>query len=132
MSAVTAAAIAVVDDDDSLRNSLLRLFRSAGYSVEGFGTATELLGSLPLGRPDCVILDLQLPGMTGVELLRRFSILADPPPVVVITGNDDRGLREQCTALGARRYFRKPLDCDALLEAAREILVDAMPRRPGL
>ena len=132
MSAGTAAAIAVVDDDDSLRNSLLRLFRSAGYSVEGFDTATELLSSLALGRPDCVILDLQLPGMTGIELLRRFSMLADPPPVIVITGNDEERLREQCTALGARRYFRKPLDCDALLEAARDILADAMRGRSSL
>ena len=126
MSAGTAAAIAVVDDDDdSLRNSLRRLFRSAGYSVEGFDTATELLSSLALGRPDCVILDLQLPGMTGIELLRRFSMLADPPPVIVITGNDDEQWRQQSTALGARRYFRKPLDCDALLEAARELLEGA-------
>ena len=132
MSAGTGAAIAVVDDDDSLRSSLLRLFRSAGYTVEGFATATELLRSLSLGRPDCVILDLQLPGMTGVELLRRFSVLADPPPVIVITGNDDVGLREQCAALGSKRYFRKPLDCDALLEAACDVVDGANRGRPSL
>ena len=125
MSAGAGASVAIVDDDDSLRHSLVRLFRSAGYSVEAFATATELLSSLSLGRPDCVILDLQLPGMTGVELLRRFSALADPPPVVVITGNDDECLRHDCIALGARQYFRKPLDCDALLEAAREIVGQA-------
>jgi FixJ family two-component response regulator len=122
VSAGASAAISIVDDDDSLRNSLLRLFRSTGYSVEGFATAPELLASLSLGRPDCVILDLQLPGMTGVELLRRLSVLAEPPPVIVITGSDDEQLREQCMALGSKRYFRKPLDCGALLEAAREIV----------
>jgi FixJ family two-component response regulator len=118
MSAETRATIAIVDDDDSLRNSLRRLFVSAGYAVETFAEATELLSSLPLGRPDCVILDLQLPGMSGVELLRRFSVLVDPPPVIVITGSDDGRLRAQCTALGSKHYFRKPLESAALLEAA--------------
>jgi FixJ family two-component response regulator len=132
MRAETGAAIAVVDDDDSLRNSLLRLFRSAGYSVEAFATATELWGSLPLGHPDCVVLDLQLPGMTGVELLRRFSVLADPPPVIVITGNDEAQLREQCVALGSKRYFRKPLDCDALLEAVHDVVDGASRGRSSL
>jgi two-component system, LuxR family, response regulator FixJ len=122
MSSGASASIAIVDDDDSLRHSLVRLFRSAGYSVEAFASATEFLSSLSVGRPDCVILDLQLPGMTGVELLRRFAVLADPPPAVVITGNDDECLRHDCIALGARRYFRKPLDSDALLDAVPEIV----------
>jgi two-component system response regulator FixJ len=117
-----AASIAVVDDDESLRNSLVRLFRSAGYSVEAFATATDFASSLALWKPDCLVLDLQLPGMSGVELLRRFSVLAAPPPVIVITGSEDERLRDQCIALGSRRYFRKPLDCDALLDAAREIV----------
>ena len=59
--------------------------------------------------------------MSGVELLERFAKLADAPPVVVITGNEDPCVRDQCIALGAQRYFRKPLDCTALLEAACEI-----------
>jgi DNA-binding response OmpR family regulator len=101
---------------------LQRLFRSAGSSVVAFPTALELLSSLPVDPPDCVILDLQLPGMSGVELLRSFSVLAEPPPVIVITGDDDERLREQCMALGSKRYFRKPLDCDALLEAARDVV----------
>jgi FixJ family two-component response regulator len=127
-----SACVAIVDDDDSLRTSLVRLFRSASYSVDAFASATDLLSSLALGRPDCVILDLQLPGMTGVELLRRFSMLVDPPPVVAITGSDDEGLRHDCIALGARRFFRKPLDCDALLKAARELAAPAAggPRSP--
>ena len=122
MNAEPGATIAVVDDDDSLRHSLLRLFRSAGYSVEGFASALDLLGSLAARRPRCIILDLQLPDMSGVELLARFATLADAPPVVVITGNDDPDFRDQCVALGAQRYFRKPLDCDALLKAAGDIV----------
>ena len=130
MSAGAGASIAIVDDDDSLRHSLVRLFRSAGYSVEAFASATELLSSLSQWRPDCVFLDLQLPGMTGNELLRRLSVFANPPPVVVITGNDDECLRDECIALGARHYFRKPLDSDALLEAARELAEPAAGAAP--
>jgi FixJ family two-component response regulator len=115
-------AIAVVDDDESMRNSLRRLFGSAGYSVECFASATDFVGSLAARAPHCVVLDLQLPGISGVELLERFAELADAPPVVVITGSDDSRARDRCIALGAKRYFRKPLDCDALLEAAREIV----------
>jgi CheY-like chemotaxis protein len=98
------------------------LFRSAGYSVEGFASATELWASLATHKPRYVLLDLQLPDMSGVELLERFAKLADAPPVVVITGNDDSTVRDKCMALGAQRYFRKPLDCDSLLEAASEIV----------
>ena len=129
---MSVASIAVVDDDESLRNSLVRLFRSAGYSVEAFATATDLLSSLSLGSLHCVILDLQLPGMSGVELLRRFSVLADSPPVIVITGSEDERLRNQCNALGSKRYFRKPLDCDKLLEAAREVVEGANGNRSSV
>jgi FixJ family two-component response regulator len=122
MSAHWGAAVAIVDDDESLRNSLRRLFGSAGYSVECFVSAEDFLGSLAARTPRCVVLDLQLPGISGVELLERFAELKDAPPVVVITGADDPRVRARCMALGAQRYFRKPLDCDALLEAAREIV----------
>ena len=74
---------------------------------------------------DRVVLDLQLPGMTGVELLQRFEVLLDPPPVIAITGSDDERLRDQCMLLGSKRYFRKPLDCGALLAAVHEIVEPA-------
>jgi len=128
---MSAASIAVVDDDESLRNSLARLLRSTGFTVELFETATELLSALSQGHPACVILDLQLPGMSGVELLRRLRVLVDPPPVIVITGSDDERLRGQCTLLGSKHYFRKPLDNVALLDAVREI-VDCAGTGPGV
>ena len=120
-----AAAIAIVDDDASVRCALLRLIRCEGYSAAAFPSATALLSSLSLQTPRCVVLDLHLRDMTGMELLRRFAKLADAPPVVVITGNDDRRLRDQCMALGTRRYLSKPIDCDALLGAIGEILCEA-------
>jgi FixJ family two-component response regulator len=118
---IAAAPVAIVDDDESLRDALARLFRSAGYSVETFASAIELLSSLSTRRPHCVILDLQLPAMSGVELLQRLAHLDDSPAVLVITGSDDARMRDRCLALGAKGYFRKPVDGDALLEAVREL-----------
>jgi FixJ family two-component response regulator len=119
-----AALVAIVDDDESIRIALHRLVRSAGYSVDVFASATDFLGSLSLRTPSCLLLDLQLPGMTGIELLQRFAELDNAPPVVVITGSDDQCLLDQCLALGAKQYLRKPVDCDKLLEAISEILRD--------
>ena len=120
-----AAAIAIVDDDASVRCALLRLIRCEGYSAAAFPSATALLSSLSLQIPRCVVLDLHLPDMTGLELLQRFAELDEAPPVVVITGNDDPCLRDRCLALGTRCYLSKPIDCDALLEAIGEILCEA-------
>ena len=120
-----AAFVAIVDDDESIRNALLRLMHSVGYSVATFASAIDFLSSLPLRRPHCVVLDLHLPGMTGIELLQRFAELDDPPPVVMLTASDDRCLRDQCMALGTKRYFNKPVDGNALLEAIRATLRDA-------
>jgi FixJ family two-component response regulator len=119
---MTAASIAIVDDDESLRNALARLFRSAAYSVETFASAVDFLSALPTRGLHCIILDLQLPGMSGVELLQHLAQFGDSPAVVVITGGDDARMKDQCMALGAKRYFRKPVDCDALLEAVREVI----------
>ena len=116
------AFVAIVDDDEAIRNAWLRLMRSAGYSAATFASAIDFLSSLSLRRPRCVVLDLHLPGMTGIELLQRFAELDDPPPVVMLTASDDRCLRDQCMALGAKRYFRKPVDCLAVLEAISETL----------
>jgi FixJ family two-component response regulator len=119
------ALVAIVDDEASIRKALLRLFRLARYQAEAFDSASGLLMSMADHSPSCVVLDLQLPGMTGVELLERFAELDDPPPVVVITSNDEQRVEDQCLALGTKRYFRKPIDCDALLDAVRDIVAPA-------
>jgi FixJ family two-component response regulator len=119
------ALVAIVDDEESIRKALLRLFRLARYRAQAFDSASDLLMSLSVRTPRCVVLDLQLPGMTGVQLLERFAELDDPPPVVVITSNDEQRVQDQCLALGTKRYFRKPIDCDALLDAVRDIVTTA-------
>lgn len=117
-----AALVAIVDDDVSIRTALLRLFRFARYRAHAYRTADAFLDSLEAERPGCVVLDLHLPNTPGIELLRRLAKLENGPPVIVITADDDEALERRCRALGSRSYFHKPIDCDALLEAVRNIL----------
>jgi FixJ family two-component response regulator len=120
-----AALVAIVDDDARVRKALLRLFRFARYRAEAFRTADAFLRSLAVRVPSCAVVDVQLPCMSGVELLRRLAALDRPPPVVMITAYDDECLEQQCKTLGGKRYFRKPVDCDALLDAVRDIVTAA-------
>lgn len=117
-----AALVTIVDDDARIRTALLRLFRFARFRAHAFRTAAALLDSLEAEPPSCVVLDVHLPSMSGLELLKLFTALEAPPPVIVITADDDESLERDCKALGSRGYFHKPIDCDALLDAVREVL----------
>jgi FixJ family two-component response regulator len=114
--------VAIVDDEESFRVALVRLFRQASFSAEAFDCGSSLLDSLPIRVPDCVIVDLQMPGMTGIELIERLSRLAAPPPVIVVTAAAEQDTREDCMALGTKRYLRKPVDCAILLDSVRQVL----------
>jgi len=109
--------IAIVDDEVSICRALLRLLRIANYRAESFNSPILFLESLAERVPDCVVLDLQMPMMTGVELQEHLQRLADPPPVIVITAHDEPKTRERCLALGAVRYLRKPIEGDLLMDS---------------
>ena len=117
--------IAIVDDEESVRRALTRLFRFADYSAEAFASAADFLASLSDGAPDCVVLDLQMPEMTGLELLQYISKLPKPPPVIVITADDSQRTQDDCNALGTKRYLRKPVDSAALLASVRDVVGNA-------
>ena len=107
--------IAIVDDEVSICRALLRLLRVANYRAESFNSPILFLESLAEHVPDCVVLDLQMPLMTGVELQEHLRRLADPPPVIIITAHDEPKTRERCLALGAVRYLKKPIEGDVLM-----------------
>lgn len=109
--------IAIVDDEVSICRALLRLLRVANYRAESFNSPILFLESLAEHVPDCVVLDLQMPMMTGVELQEHLQRLADPPPVIIITAHDEPKTRERCLALGAVRYLRKPIEGDLLMDS---------------
>lgn len=109
--------IAVVDDEASIRKALARLLRSAGMEVESFPSGVEFLVACPTLKPDCVILDLHMPVTDGFEVQQRLAELADPTPVIVITGHDSAETHARAMAAKPVAYLRKPMNDEALLEA---------------
>jgi FixJ family two-component response regulator len=118
--------LAVVDDDADVRIALVRLVSSAGCAVESFATGPEFLMSIEHRVPDCVVLDLHMPGMSGFEVQSELARTRPGIPVVVITGHDTAESRNRALALGACAYLAKPVDYEALLAA-----VEGAMQAPG-
>jgi FixJ family two-component response regulator len=115
--------ISVVDDDVSVRESLQGLIRSAGFTVRVFASAEEFLNSDQVGDTDCLILDVRMPGMNGLELQRQLLASRDETPVVFITAHgSNEELRSQALTNGAVDYLVKPFSEEALLNAIRVAL----------
>jgi CheY-like chemotaxis protein len=119
--------IAVVDDEESVRLAFARMLSASLFDVDVFASGEEFLDSLQRRRPDCVVLDLQMPGLTGRDVLRRLA--RDPVriPVIVVTAHDQPELREQCLADGAAAYVAKPLGRERLVNLINE----AIRRQPA-
>ena len=116
------ARLAIVDDDASVRKALARLLGLYNYSPQTFGSAREFLDSLRVGIPECLILDLQMPDMTGLELQSELARIGLKIPTIIVTAHN--GFRDKCRAAGATAYLVKPLDKTSLLGA-----VDSAIRR---
>ena len=118
----TLPVAAVVDDDASLRRALARLLRTVGWQAVTFASAEAFLQADPHMPLDCLVLDVWLPGMSGVALLEHLVSLGSTLPVILITGRDDVQLRLQAAQMGAVAYLRKPLDEQDLLLALQRAL----------
>lgn len=111
--------IAVVDDDDSLCRSLSRLLRTAGLQPVTYSSAEAMLGDAKRPRFDCLVLDIQLSGMSGLELKRRLAAVKDLTPVIFITAYDEPEVRAEALDCGCAGYFRKNESGDQVLNAIR-------------
>jgi FixJ family two-component response regulator len=109
--------IAVLDDEDSVRKALVRVLRAAGFAAREFTCAQELLKAWYLDRPDCLLLDLQMPGLSGQDVQQALNSAGAEFPVIIITAHDAPAMREECMRLGAVNYLSKPLDGPVLLNA---------------
>jgi len=109
--------IAIVDDEEPVRKALKRLLRASGLEAESYASGKDFLDASAQRRPDCVVLDLHMPGMSGLEVLRELRAQRSALPAVMITAYDEPATREQCLAAGAAAYLRKPLDERLLLNA---------------
>ncbi len=114
---VQLSFIAIVEDDESVRESLEGLLMSAGYATILYSSAEHLLGSGRLGDIVCLISDIGLPGMNGIELLRAIRSRRPELPVIIITGRHEPNVLQAALDAGARHVFRKPLGGIDLLEA---------------
>jgi FixJ family two-component response regulator len=112
-----APMIAVVDDDPSVLKALTRLLRIRSFGAKTYGSALEFLASLTGGAPDCLIVDLQMPGMSGLELHQYLTGRGIEIPTIIITAHDEGGTRQRCEAAGTAGYLLKPIEDTVLLEA---------------
>jgi FixJ family two-component response regulator len=109
--------VAVVDDEESLRRSVRNLLRSVGYRVVSFASAEEFLVPGAAAGASCLILDLRMPGMSGLELLQHLAGTPQPIPVVVVTARAEEELRRAALGFGALAFLTKPFVPDELLAA---------------
>jgi FixJ family two-component response regulator len=113
----TLPTICIIEDDDSVRRALGRLLRSVGLGVESFATAEEFLQCFARTQPSCLILDVHLPGLSGLELQQRLHDEGRTIPIVVITAYADEKVREQAFQAGAIAFLPKPFEECSLLQA---------------
>jgi FixJ family two-component response regulator len=116
------ATIAVIDDDESFRPALVELLCSFGYDVKDFPSAEDLINSAEAFTYDCIITDIHLTGMGGLDLKRRLTIRGVNIPVIMITGRSDATLEDKVTESGAVGLLRKPFTSVALMEQIEEAL----------
>ncbi len=101
--------IALVEDEASVRRALARMLSASQFDVDVFASGQEFLDSLRTRLPDCIVLDYQMPGLTGRDVQRQLWLEQIRVPIIVVTAHDQPALREQCLADGAVAYLAKPL-----------------------
>ena len=120
--------ISIVDDDESVREATMSLMRAAGFSTEAFPCADDFLKSERRGRTDCLIADVQMPGMTGLELHGRLAQSGNAIPTVLITAYPDEKVRFRALQAGVVCYLSKPFNEDELLECIQSALAQGATR----
>jgi FixJ family two-component response regulator len=113
----TAANVAIVDDDPAVLRALARLLRTLSCDAKTYGSAQEFLDSLQYGLPECLIVDLQMPEMTGLELQYHLKGNGIDIPTIVITAYNELAAQQLCAAAGAHAYLLKPLQGPVLIAA---------------
>ncbi len=116
------AQIAIVDDDIDVRQALEGLIISLGYTPSLFASAEEFLASPHRDEIACMILDVRMPGLTGLELQGALATQGTCPPIIFMTSYADASTRQQALSRGARGFFEKPVDADTLIECLESTL----------
>jgi two-component system, LuxR family, response regulator FixJ len=114
--------IAIVDDDEPLREALGSVLKAAGFLIDTFASAEEFLASQLRQEIACLILDVRLPGMSGIELQRRLSETGCTIPIIFVTAHGDASLRDMLLKAGAASFLNKPVRSDTLLREIHRAL----------
>jgi FixJ family two-component response regulator len=117
VTTISRKAVAVVDDDPGMRRALKNLLSSFEYAVYVFDSAEAFLRAAATSRADCLVIDVQLPDISGIELVRELSEAGFTFPVIFMTAVDDDVIRRQAVRLGCVAYLHKPFASDLLIEA---------------
>jgi two-component system, LuxR family, response regulator FixJ len=118
----TSGVVHVIDDDEAFRESLLFLLKVAHFDARSYVSAVAFLEALPRAESGCIITDVRMPGISGLDLLRRLNAMEAAYPVIVITGHADVPLAVEAMKLGAVEFLEKPFEDGALLSAVRAAL----------
>ena len=121
--------IAVVDDDRSVRNATQNLLNAAGFSTSTFESAESFLGSSVRASVECLVTDMQMPGMTGLELHEHLATSGDGIPTVIITAHPEELTRDRARKAGITCFLTKPFAPEELLECLRKALARSLARR---
>jgi len=124
-----AATIHIIDDDSSIRTALSRLLRAAGYEVRTYASAGEFLIEERGAGPACVVLDVQMPGPSGLDLQKKLGAGDDPLPIIFLTGHGDIPMSVRAMRAGAVDFLTKPVKREALLSAVQAALAADGERR---
>src|SRR5580765_5973458 len=114
--------VAIVDDDDSMRSALQGLLRSAAFPAQSFASAEEFLKSGQQYKVACLLADIRMPGMSGLELQAQLNAERCRIPIIFITAHGDEKMRMQALRAGAVEFLAKPFDDEVLLESVRAAL----------
>jgi two-component system response regulator FixJ len=115
----------VVDDDDAIRHSVVFQLETAGFGARDYASAEAFLETLPWTTPGCLISDVRMPGLNGLELVRRLNALRFKAPIIMMTGHGDIPLAVEAMKAGVVDFIEKPLDDEILLRAVRSALSNA-------
>lgn len=118
-----APSVYLIDDDESVRKSVARLLRVAGYQVDPYCSADEFLETGRMAEDGCILLDLRMPGLSGEGFLNRLRAMKEALPVVVITGYDDEQIKAGMFEKEAVAFLTKPFDDQELIDAIETALV---------
>lgn len=119
---VTAKLVAIVDDDDSMRGALQGMLKAVGFPAQAFASAEEFLQSGQQHQTSCLIADIRMPGMSGLELQAQLNSQRCRIPIIFITAHGDAKMRIQALRAGAVEFLSKPFDEEVLLESVRAAL----------